>query len=461
MSKLGINIEDLFNLSSAVIYNPDEYKVSHHVTINSRNVKKNSIFVAIKGERLDGHKFVKDAVKNGAGTIVISHKRLKNFEDLDVTIVTVKDTTVAYGELSSFWRSKYKGKVIGITGSSGKTSTKEMIATLLAEKYPVNKSIANNNNHIGVPLTILDTIDRDGAMVLEHGTNHFGEIEYTAKYSRPDISLITNIGSSHLEYLVDKEGVLKEKQALLKYTRDNGGLVLINNDDSHLKKLKKIYKKHKTYGFKGNPDIKGKIIGFNELGCPEVKISYKNKTITATLPLLGIANAKNYLAACAVALMVGLAKKEILSGTRKLKPAKGRLEFVENKDFMLIDDAYNSNPDSVKAAIEVLKKIKKYGEKVLVLGDMLELGKDRIKLHEELADNFKGIKNLDIITYGPLMKKLYAKLDKEKLRVRHFNRRDLLVKSLSKMNVDDSVVLIKGSRGMQMDEFVKVMKERG
>jgi UDP-N-acetylmuramoyl-tripeptide--D-alanyl-D-alanine ligase len=259
MGKIKITIEDLFNIPGAVIYNPDDYKPASSVVIDSRKVKKGSIFFAIKGEKLDGHDFVKEAIKKGAGTIVINDRKLKNFSSVKIPIVTVKDTTIAFGQLANEWRKKLSAKIISVTGSNGKTTTKEMIAVLLAEKFNVVKTEANNNNHIGVPLTIFNADENCEALILEQGTNHFGEIEYSAKISEPDISVITNIGDSHLEFLKNRAGVYKEKSALLKVTEKRSGKVLLNMDDPILKQNAGQFKNKLTFGFKGKTDVKGKL----------------------------------------------------------------------------------------------------------------------------------------------------------------------------------------------------------
>jgi len=461
MRKSKINIEDLFDLESAVIYNPDSYKATSDVSMDSRSVKKGSIFFAIKGLKFDGHKFIAEAVKKGAGAVVINSRRLKSLDDLDVTIIAVKDTTKAYGELASIWRKKLALKVISITGSNGKTSTKEILHTLLSEKYNVHKSAANDNNHIGVPKTIFECSDKHDAVVIEHGTNHFGEIEYTAKIAIPDIAAITNIGDSHLEFLKNRKGVLKEKSALLEQADSNDGKVLINVDDVLLAEEIKKYKNVIKYGFKGRVDCKAKMLGFTEDGRTKLNVIFGNDNFDVTLPLLGISSAKNYLLAISIAFEMGLTEKDILAGTKKLLPYHGRLESKIYKEFMLIDDTYNASPDSVRAGLDLLRKIKSYKKKLVVLGDMFELGNSSANLHSDLADSFKGIKNLKVMTIGPFMKKLNDKLIKNKIDAAHYDQRHLLKQELEKVSLNDYVIFVKGSRGMKMEEFVSVLKDRG
>ncbi|MHB8907223.1 MAG: UDP-N-acetylmuramoyl-tripeptide--D-alanyl-D-alanine ligase, partial [Melioribacteraceae bacterium] len=305
MGKVKITIEDLFNIPSAEIYNPDAYKSLSKVEIDSRKVKKGSLFVAIKGEKFDGHDFVKDALKKGVAAVIIDSKKFKKFSSLEIPVITVNDTTKAFGELAKIWRNKLSAKVISITGSNGKTTVKEMTAALLAEKYNVIKTEANNNNHIGVPLTILSADEKCEVLILEQGTNHFGEIPYSAKISQPDLSLITNIGDAHLEFLKSQEGIFKEKSALYDETNKHGGTVFLNMDDQIISKKAGQYKSKITYGFKGKVDVKGKIAGYTADGRTEILITYKDKKIKTVLPLYGESNAKNFLAASAIALKLG------------------------------------------------------------------------------------------------------------------------------------------------------------
>lgn len=460
MGKLKITIEDLFNLNGAVIYNPDAFKQLASVIIDSRKVKKNCLFVAIKGEKYDGHSFVLEAIKKGAGAVMINSSNLKKYSSVKVPLITVNDTVKSYGELAEAWRKKLNAKVISITGSNGKTTTKEMIASLLSNKYKVVKTEANNNNHIGVPLTIFSANEKCDVLVLEQGTNHFGEIEYSTKISQPDFALITNIGDSHLEFLQNRSGVYKEKSALLNVTDKLGGNVFLNMDDPIIKKNARLYKNKITFGFKGSVDVKGKITGFTNDGRPKIKISNKAKNFGTILPVYGEANAKNFLASCAVALNYGLNAKQIKEGAAKLVPVHGRLEVKKFPNAIVIDDTYNASPTSVESALNVVKNIKTYKNKVVVLGDIFELGSKSVKLHKELAKLFKSDKNMIVLTIGKFMKNLHLELLKKKIKTIHFNKREELSLYLQYEEIGNSVILLKGSRGMQMEEFVNELEKR-
>ena len=460
MNSIKITLEDIFNLANSVIYNPDRFKPVKNISIDSRTIKKGSLFVAIKGKKTDGHNYVKEAISKGASAVIISKKREKDFKRLKIPVITVNNTTKAYGQLANTWRKKLNAKVIGLTGSNGKTTTKEMLATLLSAKYTVTKSVANNNNHIGVPLTIFSANEKTDVLVLEEGTNHFGEIEYIAKISEPDIALITNIGDTHLEFLIDRDGVYKEKSALLNVANEVGGTILINNDDPYQRKDKRKFKNITTYGFKGQVDIKGKVKSFSSLGYPEIEIVGMGKKVNVILPILGEVNVKNYLTAISVAITLGLTKKEIVDATKKIQVVKGRLSTIIADNTMLIDDSYNSNPDSVKAAVNVLSKVNRYKRKIMILGDMLELGKAKSKLHAGLKDSIMKGRIDEVYMHGKLMNNLYEALPSTKIATLHFTLRESLKRFVSLMDINDAVILVKGSRGMKMEEFVDIIKKR-
>ncbi|HRP92815.1 MAG TPA: UDP-N-acetylmuramoyl-tripeptide--D-alanyl-D-alanine ligase [Ignavibacteriaceae bacterium] len=458
MKKIHLNIEDIFNIPTAVIYNPDMFKSIYHVSINSRNIKKNSLFIAIKGERFDGHDFINEVVKRGASAIVINEKKFKKINDLEIPVITVKDTTLALGEIAKLWRAKLKTKIIGITGSAGKTTTKEILAALLSEKFKVNKTVANNNNHIGVPLTILSTNEKHQVLVAELGTNHFGEIPYSAVIASPDLALITNIGDSHLEYLKNRNGVFKEKSALFNETLKRTGKVFINNDDKILKEFGKTVKGKVTFALKEKADYKAIIKGYDKFAKPQIEIGNKKKSFAATLPLSGEKNVLNFTAAFAIASELGLTNSQIQKAVKKIKSYNKRLEIKNYKTFTLIDDTYNANPDSMKSALEILDKIESRKKKIAVLGDMFELGREAKLKHIALA-SFINKTNVDeVYSIGKMMKLMNQKLN-EKIKVqKHFADREMLKRFLKSLDINNSAILIKGSRGMKMEEFVSIIE---
>ncbi len=458
--KLKITLEDLFDIPGSEIVNPDNYNAALKVSIDSRQIEKGSLFIAIKGEKFDGHNFVREVIKNGASSVVIERKRYKDFEDIDLPLILVEDTTNALGWIAKTWRKKLKAKVISLTGSTGKTTTKDILASLLSEKFKVNKTQANNNNHIGVPLTILSTDKSHDVLILEHGTNHFGEIPYTAEIAQPDYAMITNIGNSHLEFLKNKKGVLKEKKSLLQTTINRKGTIFINNEDKMLSELYKKYKRRVTYGLGKKTDVRGKILKYADDGKPVVEFRYKAKKVKTEINLYGEQSFSNLLAATSVAFKLGLSKKEIFKGISKLNPSEKRLNVNRYKNFILIDDTYNANPESMKSSIELLNKIKTYKRKIVFLGDMFELGDTAIKHHKELASVIKKNKITEVYSIGNLMKNLNKELSKTEITNKHFKDRKSLADFISGNDFSDSVILVKGSRGMKMEEFVQSIKQK-
>ncbi len=460
MNKIKLTIADLFEIPTSVIYNPDSFKPVSSVVIDSRSVPFNSLFVAIEGEKYDGHDFVRAAVKSGASAVMINNKKYRRFKDLDIPFITVKDTTAGLGDLARIWRSKLRTKIIGITGSAGKTSTKEILAALLSDKFKVNRTKGNNNNHIGVPLTLLDTDNRYDYLVLELGTNHFGEIPYTAGIARPDFAMITNIGSSHLEFLKNRQGVFKEKSALFTETAARGGTLFINSDDDILAKAMPGYAKKISFGFSGKAEVRGKILGFDQDGKPVIEIAKRGKTIKGAIPLYGEQSAKNFLAAYAAALQTGMTGRQIYKSAAKFKAVDKRLNVKRFKDFVLIDDTYNANPESMRYAIELLGRIKAVRKKIAVLGDMFELGDHAEKLHKGLVTVLRKNKIDAVFTTGKFTKIINEALKNSKIEAKHFASRNKLEAFLRALDLNNTAVLVKGSRGMKMEEFVKVIEGR-
>lgn len=458
MKRVYISLEDLFNIPTAKIYNPDDFKSLYSVSIDTRTLKKGSLYIAIQGDKFDGHNFVSEAVKKGAGAVLVNRRRLKKLDRIDIPIITVADTKKALGDIAQIWRMKLNAKVIALTGSNGKTSTKEIIVSLLSEKYKVVGTKANNNNEIGVPLSIFEATAETEMLVLELGTNHFGEIAYTAEVAQPDIALITNIGESHLEFLKNPEGVLKEKKAILSFTYKRGGKVLINSDDPLLNPLTKEFPGSETFGIKKKATVSGKLLSIDSMGKARLLVEAGGKAKEFSLPLYGESNAMNILAAVATGLNCGLSFSEIQNGLRKVTPAKQRLNVMISNNLILIDDTYNANPLSMKAAFDLLGTINKFDRKIAILGDMFELGRQAVRMHKALAPGILKNKINEVYLTGGLMKNLYPELKNSGIIVRYFKKRIELADYLKTSNFMNSTILVKGSRGMKMEEFVSTIK---
>lgn len=461
MKKITLYIDEILKIESASLFVDHKVKAISHISIDSRNIKKGSLFVAIKGEKLDGHCYIKNAVAKGAKAILINKKYEKKIKDIDCTIITVEDTTKAFSDLANIWRSKLAAKIISITGTNGKTSTKDMLAEILSIKYKVNKTQANNNNHIGVPLTILSTDNSYDYLVLEHGTNHFGEIEYTAKIAEPDYSMITNIGDSHLEFLRDRNGVFEEKKKLFDYVKPSENNIFLNLDDNYLKGLKKKFNTCFTYSFKQFADVKGKLNGFTYDGKSILNITFNNESKDFILPLYGAASAKNFLLCAAFVLSQGFTFEELNKSLNLLKEAPGRLNIISYDKFILIDDTYNSNPASMENAIELLQKNKTYKKRILIIGDMFELGKSSLEKHLNLFKPIQKAFVSEVYTIGEMMKYLNLKLKENNVIAKHFQTANELGDFLQNYSFEKSIVLVKGSRGMKMEQYVKILKEKG
>jgi UDP-N-acetylmuramoyl-tripeptide--D-alanyl-D-alanine ligase len=459
VKRITIEYKDLQSLSDVELLNVPASIDITKVSTDTRSIKKGSLFVALGGESFDGHNFIAEAVKKGASAIVVSKKKLPSVKVRKTPVIAVENTMLALGELANCWRKKFTGKVIAITGSNGKTTTKETLAVILRERYKVVATSKNNNNQIGVPLTIFQVTNEDDYLILEMGTNHPGEIEYLAEVAQPDLALITNIGASHLEFLGSVKGVRREKTSLFKVTDKCGGTVFINIDDKELKPLTKEYKKAVLFGSKNSADVVGKLKGYNKSGYPIVSIDGE-KIFEVALPVYGKTNVLNVLAASAVALHEGVSKQEIVHGIRAMANPKQRLEPKEFPNGLLLDDTYNANPESMLAAFDALRNIKEYKNKWLVLGDMFELGENGPKLHKNLAAQLMKIPDIRVFTVGELMYNLFKELKKYYVPVWHAHDRATLKANIAETDFSNSVVLVKGSRGMKMEEFVQQILEK-
>ncbi|MDD5465895.1 MAG: UDP-N-acetylmuramoyl-tripeptide--D-alanyl-D-alanine ligase [Candidatus Omnitrophica bacterium] len=427
------------------------------VSTDSRGIKPQEAFLALKGNNFDGHDFIAGALKSGAGGLIVERMPECPIPE-GIAVVKVKDTTLALGDIARFQRQKFKLPVIAVTGSNGKTTTKEMIAWILSGNARVLKNEGTKNNQIGLPQTLIRLSEKDDFAAVEIGTNHFGEVDYLARIACPNIGVITNIGLSHLEFLRNLNGVLKEKSTLL----DNlakPGIAVVCADDKLLKRI--ITRKDKgahvfTYGINEKSDFCASAIKFRN-----AKLEFEvNSKFVFALSTLGYYNIYNALAAISVSRILGLSYPEIAARLAAFKFPKGRLNLIEFKGLTFIDDTYNSNPLSLEAALTALTAAKCKGKKILIMGDMLELGRQKELLHRQIARSITNTCDV-LVAVGSL-----ARITAQAAAEGGFKRkdifccasapqaRDLLFDKISP-GVSD-IILVKGSRSMKMEEVFKV-----
>jgi len=431
------------------VYGSQDKRPISGVSIDSRTIKKDEIFVAIKGKKFDGHEFVREAVKKGAAGAVVDRDIEKT--PRRIAVIRVGETIKALGDIARFHRSRFDIPVIGITGSNGKTTVKEMFSFILQKRYNILKSKGTENNHIGVPLTLLRLRKVHSAVVIEMGANHHGEIDRLAEIVKPAIGLITNIGSSHLEFFKDELGVLKAKSELVrKLPRE--GVVILNGDDKLLLRIKPRCKKI-TFGFRAGNDYRA----------TDIKIDNKtsfllNNTYRFKLKTLGWHNLYNALAAIAAARHMGVAMLDVKNALLNFKVPSMRTEFKTIRGINIIDDAYNSNPLSLKCAIDALSKLKTRGRRILVSGDMLELG-DKSRLLHTLAGRLIAGSSIDtFIGVGKFSQfAVDAAGSAGMARCRLWlcpgvKEASGVLRSIARRG---DAVLVKGSRGMRMERIIE------
>lgn len=421
------------------------------ITTDSRTVQDGCLFAAIKGARADGHDFADQVMKEGAACVLAE----KDLGWTDRPYIQVDSTLDALKAIAEFYLAGLKIPVVGITGSVGKTSTKEMIASVLAEKYRVLKTEGNFNNELGLPLTIFRLREDDEIAVLEMGISHFGEMHRLAKIARPDTCVMTNIGWAHLENLGTREGILKAKSEIFDFLKEDGR-VIVNGDDDLLQTVRVHGRTPVRFGLDPSNDLYADNIephGFDGTSCT---IHTENGSFDVMIGIPGKHMVYNALAGAAVGMAYGLSDDEIRRGIENCRTLAGRFHVITTGRFTVIDDCYNANPVSMKASLEVLQSGK--GRKVAILGDMGELGADEKKLHREVGEA-AGRMDIDAVyCAGPLSAALAAGAKASaRTKVRHFASRDDLIKHLPGLVRDGDTILVKASHYMQFEKVVDAL----
>jgi len=430
------------------------------LSIDSRNIREGELFVAIKGVRFDGHDFVPDAMKRGAWGALVERtgfeKKYGNLSGLR-NILAVGDTLYALQELSHMHRKKFALPVVGITGSNGKTTTKEMLAGIFRQQGPVLKNEGNLNNHIGVPLTILRLAATHKAAVIEMGMSAPGEIDALARLVNPTIGVITNIGPAHLEFLGSLDRTAQAKGELLGHIQSEGTAVL-NADDQYCGTLKKKTSvRIVTFGIENNADVCASNITPDE-GFTDFNLTADGSTMNVRLPAVGRHNVYNALAAAAAAVAAGMSLDAVKFGLDDFAPVAMRSEIRHLQGRTILADYYNANPASMEAALVTLVSMKSSKKAVAVLGDMLELGSASAEAHREIGKTAVRLGVDVVITIGKLSKHtaegaVEAGMPRE--QVLETQMHDDAAALLRKFSSPGDAVLIKGSRGMKMEMILE------
>ncbi|MDV4150666.1 UDP-N-acetylmuramoyl-tripeptide--D-alanyl-D-alanine ligase [Clostridium sp. AL.422] len=424
-------------------------KEFNKICIDTRKIEANNIYLAINGERFNGNKFVMEAFEKGA-SIAIVDEVLFDIEKCDNlgTVIKVEDSEEALLNLASFYRKKLGIKVVGVTGSCGKTSTKDLIAAFLSHKYKVFKTKGNFNNQIGLPLMILELDSSYDVAVLEMGMSNLGEIDVLANCARPDIAVITNIGLSHIENLKTQDNILKAKSEIFNYFNESNTLI-INDEDDNLQKIKNKCFEIIRIGYNHEYDVYAVNIILKE-DKTSFTVKDKDGQFNFEIPMAGKHNILNSMLAIAVGKKLDVSFSDMEKGIKNLEATSMRLQVIKKEKFTIINDCYNASPDSMKSSIDVLNSYEN-GRKIAILGTMNELGDESINAHTEVGYYAKNKVDLLIVIgkYIDCYKKGFE-LD----NIITFDDKEDFISSISTIVKENDVILVKASRGMKFEEIV-------
>lgn len=416
------------------------------ISIDSRNIRPGNLFIAVRGDKFDGHEFINEALQKGAAAILVDH-------EVETTLpqLIVKDTLEAFGILSKAWRNSFSIPFVGVTGSNGKTTLKNMIAAILRAACDNNQeqvlaTEGNLNNNIGVPIMLARLNAKHRYAVIEMGMNHFGEISYLTHLAQPKVAIINNAAEAHLEALKSVAGVAKAKGEIFEGLISDGTAIL-NKDDAHFDFWLNLVKGKKvlTFGLQNSADVSAEII---EGEC--LKVKTPKGTVEIKLPLLGKHNAMNALAATAATLALDIPLEVIKQGLENIQPAPGRMrQYHLSNGTRVIDDTYNANPFSLQAAVNTVADLP--GKKIVALGDMKELGPDARQIHFECGEKIRAAGIDYLFTYGDMSAEATKAFGKN---AEHFTDQQQLISALKPYLKAETTILIKGSRSMHMENVV-------
>jgi len=464
---MNLTIQDILSITRkkelGITKLPPKLKI-RDVSTDSRSIKKGDLFIALRGEKFDGHEFIKAVQKQGAIAAIVDDKWHKSAarkkQVIKLPLLVVKNTLDSYGELANLYRRKFRIPILLVAGSNGKTTMKEVISHVLGTSFNVLKTEANYNNHVGLPRMLFRLRPSHEIAVLEIGTNHPGEIAWLTKVADPTCGIITNIGKEHLEFFKDIKGVAKEELALFDYLTKNRGIAFINCGDNILAKEKKRFSWNgRLYG-KGT-DVRGKSLGFTTDGKLKIEIHLGQKSIQLKSHLIADYTPSLYAGAANVAECLGMSRAKIRTALASYTPYPKRMEIIKLSGGVLaINDTYNANPESFISALETLKKIPTKGKKYVIAGDMFELGNTSEQEHRLLGKAMAKYKFDGYYFTGKVMKQAFAALinSNNKLHASYDSSIEDIVNALHSVLKKGDVILVKGSRGMKMETIIDQLR---
>ena len=460
-------LEEVLKATGGRLLQGEEKTLFRGISTDSRTIAEGELFIALKGDRFDGHHYALEALKKKAGGVVIQEDKIRDIRwngYRPSAVIAVKDTLCALGDIARGRRRTYGTPVVALTGSNGKTTTKEMISACLETTFPVLKTKGNLNNLIGVPLTLLNLTEKERVVVLEMGMNVPGEIRRLAEIAEPDVGLITNIEKVHLEGMGSLERIKEEKGELFRMMRKDG-TILVNQDDPRVIDLATEYPGQKiTFGMDHPADVMAKEIRLKGAEGTSFTLVMEGVSLEITLPLLGRHFVPNALSAIASASLFGIELEKVKEALEHLPPSPMRMEVLHPKEgITLINDAYNANPRSMELALEILSEMRGEGRAIAVLGDMLELGDFSVEAHQQIGQRVEELSIDFLLALGeeaPVLIESAIRhgLDSEKARIAESHTE--AISTLKKMVRNGDWILIKGSRKMGMEKIAEGLMGR-
>lgn len=452
---LELNLQEIVKATKGALLKEADVKEIKAVSTDTRKIEEGTMFIALKGEIFNGNNYVLDAFDKGAKIAIVDEVKcdLNELKE-DVTLIKVENTGRALMDLAKFYREKLGLKVVGITGSAGKTSTKDLVAAVLSYKYKVFKTKGNFNNEIGLPLMILELDSTYDVAILEMGMRGLGQIKELAEIASPDLGIITNIGISHIEILKTRENILKAKMEIATFFDKNNTLVVCGNDDFLGALPEAEYKIVKT-GVGENFKIGAKNIALEELSS-KFTVYDGEKEEEFSLDMPGEHNISNLMLGIAIAKELGVSFEEMKRGLKNIEATSMRLELIKKDGFSILNDCYNSSPVAVKSAIDVMKNIEGK-RRIAVLGTMRELGHKSEEAHEEIGKYAKENGIEKVLCFGDFSENIKEGYG-EGCTV--YENKEELIKDLLNIICDGDIILVKASRSLKFEEITKALLEK-